>query len=141
MAITLNPRSPFVLRAERSGAWDQARKCGAQRASADVGYDSRSAFVSCSTSPRVPRETKEPRVLVVIGLCEFREASNLLREGEDLLGGLDQPRVLRFCELYRLPVRVADDLPLGIRPVLLMRMNVERKIASSETIIVRSPNG
>ena len=64
-----------------------------------------------------------------------------LRQVENLLGEIEQLHVLPVLLFHRLPLLVGDDLPFRVGTVLADITKVERKIASSETIIVRRPYG
>jgi hypothetical protein len=64
-----------------------------------------------------------------------------LGELQDLVGQVEQLLVLPILLLDRLPLLVGQHLPLLVRPVLADITNVDRKIASSDTIIVSSPKG
>lgn len=66
---------------------------------------------------------------------------NGLRQIEDLVREIEQFPVLLILLLHRLPLLVGDDLPLGVGRFWLIRTNVDKKIASRDTIIVNSPNG
>jgi hypothetical protein len=66
---------------------------------------------------------------------------NRLREVQDLTRELEQLFVLPVFFLDGLPLLVGDYLTLRVRPVRLIITKVERKIASSETIIVSKPYG
>jgi hypothetical protein len=65
----------------------------------------------------------------------------LLRVGEDLLGEVEQLSVLAILLLNRHPLLVSEGLPLRIGAVLTDHHESGEEIASSETIIVSSPNG
>jgi hypothetical protein len=76
---------------------------------------------SCWAKPAKPRTS-----LVRVRICSESSSSRL------------------FCSsllLHGQPLLVGDDLSLASARFWLMRTKVERKIASSETIIVRRPNG
>ena len=60
---------------------------------------------------------------------------------ENLVGQLDQLPVLLVLFLHHLVLLVGGGLSLEVGPFWLIITNVDRKIASSDTIIVNSPNG
>jgi hypothetical protein len=66
---------------------------------------------------------------------------NRLREIEDLARELEHLFVLPALFLDGLPLLVGDRLMLRVRLFWLIITKVERKIASSETIIVSRPYG
>lgn len=81
-------------------------------------------------SPRRGREF----ALRTVSFAELvDERQHLAGDGEELIE-------VNVAGLQRIPVIVGDDLPALAR-FWLMRMNADRKIASSETTIVSSPNG
>ena len=59
---------------------------------------------------------------------------DLLRDGDELL-------VLMPLVLDQLPLGVREDHTLLVCPVLAISTRVDRKMASSDTIMVRRPNG
>ncbi len=66
---------------------------------------------------------------------------DLVREFEDLLREVEQLLVLLLFELNRLPLLPRQHLAFLVRRFWLIITNVDRKIASSETIRVRVGHG
>jgi hypothetical protein len=62
-----------------------------------------------------------------------------LRRIEDLTREIEQRLVLPVLLLDGLPLLISERLTLRVRLFWLISTNVERKIASSETIIVSRP--
>jgi hypothetical protein len=62
-------------------------------------------------------------------------------ELQDLVGDLEQVLVLLLLLLDRLPLLVGQRLPFSSARFWLIITNVDKKIASSDTIMVSSPNG
>ena len=93
------------------------------------------------SGPGALRHAQQLLVVLVVPLCKAREATDLFGEAEDLLCGPEQLLVLRVLLLDGPPLPSVMTCRLASPRFWLIITKVERKIASSETIIVSRPNG